>query len=92
MIHDEVKGSLVYAYEKNNITFKLHTGNQKADAANALKLVAYLRINIREDGMALKVLFNRKTNIRNCTLVAALPCLPKRAVKSRAKSETEFTP
>ncbi|CAG8535824.1 9221_t:CDS:2 [Ambispora gerdemannii] len=91
-IYDEEKKSLIYSYEANKFTFKLHTGNQEDDIASALKLVAYLRANVCQDGIALKALLNRKTNIRNGTLLAALPCLPKRAVKSRPKSDTEFTP
>ncbi|CAG8693660.1 12966_t:CDS:2 [Rhizophagus irregularis] len=92
-IYDEEKGTLIYAYEENNITFKLHTGNQEVDVANALNLVAYLRTDVSQDGIALKALLNRKTNtIRNGKLMSALPRLPKRAVKSRPKSFTEFTP
>ncbi|CAG8726270.1 16321_t:CDS:2, partial [Racocetra persica] len=91
-IYDEEKKSLIYAYEINNVTFKLYTGNQEADIASALKLVAYLRTNVCQDGISLKALLNRKKNMRNGTLLAALPRLPKRAVKSRPKSDTEFTP
>nr|CAG8434360.1 9385_t:CDS:2 [Entrophospora candida] len=90
-VYDEVKRSLIYVYGANNATFKLHTGNQEADIASALKLVTYLRTNICQDGMALKMLLNRKTNTCNGALLAALPCLPKRAVKSHSCT-TEFTP
>ncbi|RHZ62261.1 hypothetical protein Glove_341g72 [Diversispora epigaea] len=41
--------------------------------------------------ISLKALLNRKTNTRNGTLLAALPHLLKKAIKSR-KSDTEFTP
>ncbi|CAG8535224.1 2709_t:CDS:2, partial [Dentiscutata heterogama] len=92
LIYDEEKKSLIYAYEINNATFKLYTGNQEADIASALKLVVYLRTNVYQDGISLKALLNKKKYMRNGTLLAALPRLPKRAVKSRPKSDTEFTP
>jgi len=74
-IYDEEKQSLIYAYSMDNITFKLNTGNKEADIASALKLVTYLRTNVCQDGLFLKTLLNRK-NIRNRTLLKALPRLP----------------
>lgn len=50
-----------------------------------------LGANVCQDGMALKIPLNRKTNIRNIALLEASPCLLKRAVKTRS-CETEFTP
>ena len=73
------------------VTFKLHTGDQEADIASVLKLVAYLRTNVYQDGVSLNMLLNRITDTRNGALLASLPRLPRKAVKSRL-SETEFTP
>ena len=74
---------MLYAYESRKVIFNLHTKNQEADIASALELVAYLRKNVNQDAMTLKSLLNRITNTRNVKLLAALPHLPKNAVKSR---------
>lgn len=90
---DEAKGTLIYAYEENIITFKLHTGNQEVDVANALNLVAYLRTNVSQDGIALEHYLIGKHILqwKVIGILVALPRLPKRAVKSHPKSVTEFT-
>ncbi|CAG8668002.1 9284_t:CDS:2 [Funneliformis caledonium] len=33
-VYDETKSALIYAYEDNGVTFKLHTGDQQADIAS----------------------------------------------------------
>ncbi|CAG8549866.1 15915_t:CDS:2 [Cetraspora pellucida] len=45
LIYNKEKKSLIYVYEKDNVTFKLYIGNQETNIASALKLVTYLRIN-----------------------------------------------
>jgi hypothetical protein len=90
-VYDETNRSLIYVYEDNGVTFKIHTGDQEADIASVLKLVAYLRTNVYQDGVSLNMLLNRITDTRNGALLASLPRLPRKAVKSRL-SETEFTP
>ncbi|CAG8477322.1 6122_t:CDS:1, partial [Cetraspora pellucida] len=91
LIYNEEKKSLIYAYERDNVTFKLYTSNQEVNIASALKLVTYLRTNVRQDGILLKALLNKEKNMRNRNLLAALPCFPKKAVKPHPKSDTEFT-
>ncbi|CAG8691205.1 9038_t:CDS:2, partial [Funneliformis mosseae] len=70
------QSALIYAYEDNGVTFKLHTGDQQADIASVLKLVAYLRTNVYHDGVTLNMQFNRTTDTRNGALLASLPRLP----------------
>ncbi|RUS30548.1 hypothetical protein BC938DRAFT_479259 [Jimgerdemannia flammicorona] len=90
-VYNETKESLIYVYDADKAIFKLRTGNQEADIASALVLMAYLRRNVCKDGMVLKMLLKRKPKVHHGALLAALPRLPKQAVKSRPH-ETEFTP
>ncbi|CAG8734852.1 41862_t:CDS:2, partial [Gigaspora margarita] len=87
LTEDEVNSSRLHIGLINGTTIHLED-----DIASALKLVAYLRTIVCQDGISLKALLNKKKNIRNGTLLAALPRLPKRAVKSHPKSDIEFTP
>ncbi|CAG8750204.1 9552_t:CDS:2, partial [Funneliformis caledonium] len=91
VVYDETKSALIYTYENNGVTFKLHTEDQQADIVSVLKLVTYLRTNVYHNGVTLNILLNRTTDTRNGALLASLPRLPRKAVKSRL-SEIEFTP
>ncbi|KAG9302497.1 hypothetical protein G9A89_007201 [Geosiphon pyriformis] len=91
-LYNEADRTLLYTYHAQNAIFKFHTGNQEVDIINAFKLMVYLKTFICQDGMTLKVLLNREGTKQNMNLLAALPHLPKKAIKSRIRSEFTLEP
>ncbi|RIB03771.1 hypothetical protein C2G38_2122302 [Gigaspora rosea] len=89
-VYDQERSALIYINDEI-LSFNLLSIDVEENIGNALRLATYLRETVCASGALIRSLLNRQPMKFNYDLRAALPKLPREAVKPR-EFKTKYTP
>ncbi|CAG8584739.1 4302_t:CDS:2, partial [Acaulospora colombiana] len=90
-IFNNDKTAILFAYDRDIVSYNIQTGCQHNNVKNVLDLIVYFRQIVCRDGLVIKDFLEKSESHHNQSISKVMPELPKMAEKSR-EALTKITP